>query len=108
MGLVDYARAELERAELFDLDSDYGGMLGKAAMEMVETFARQGHTGSSAALMLAILERLLQFKPLTPLTYEPDEWVDVSDFSGCPMWQNKRDSTVFSTDGGETHYSVDG
>jgi hypothetical protein len=106
MNLTEYAQAELERAELFDPDSDYGGMLGKAAMEIVEVFATQGHSGLSARLTVEILERLLCYEPLTPLTYEPDEWIDVSEISGAPMWQNRRKFTVFSRDGGLTHYDL--
>ena len=39
---------------------------------------------------------MLQFKPLTPLTGEDDEWCDQSEMSGGePLWQNKRYSAVF-------------
>ena len=104
--LVDYAREELERAGLFDLDSDYNGMIADAVMEVVDKYADQGHSGMSASWTLSLAEKLLRFKPITPLTYEIDEWNDVSKESGRPMWQNRRDSEVFSTDGGLTHYSL--
>lgn len=105
--LVHYARDELTRAGLFDKDSDYNGMLGEAALEIIEMFDNQGHSGMSASLVTQIVEKLMRFQPLTPLTYEPDEWNDVSDITGRPMWQNKRKSTTFSVDGGKTHYDLD-
>ena len=46
--LVTYARDELQRAGLFDEDSDYGGMLGEGALELVKLFSTQGHSGMSA------------------------------------------------------------
>lgn len=105
--LVDYAKDELTRAGLFDEDSDYNGELGNAALEIVKVFAKQGHSGASAAIVTSIVEKLLRFEPLTPLTYEPDEWNNVSEMSGSPMWQNKRKATTFSVDGGKTHYDLD-
>jgi hypothetical protein len=105
--LVDHARYELELAGLLDRDSDYDGMIGEAALEVVTLFSKQGHSGMSAEMVTAIVTKLLRYKPLTPLTYAPDEWVDQSEASGGnPTWQNRRDFNVFSKDGGKTHYSV--
>lgn len=106
-GLVNHARTELTLAGLLDKDSDYDGMLGEAALEIIGVFARQGHSGYSAAMTTDIVNRLMRYEPLTPLTYAPDEWNDVSEMSGTPMWQNRRKSSVFSTDHGLTHYDLD-
>lgn len=106
-GLVAFARYELALAGLFDDDSDYNGMLGNAALDIVRVFASQGHSGYSAAITADIAVRLMRYEPLTALTFEPDEWNDVSDMSGTPMWQNRRRSTTFSTDGGRTYYDID-
>lgn len=105
--LVTYARQELELAGLFDKDSNYDGMLGEAALELVKVFAKQGHSGMSASIVTSLVEKLMRYQPLTPLTYAPDEWNDVSEASGRPMWQNKRKGTTFSVDGGKTHYDLD-
>ena len=105
--LVKHAKRELELAGLFDKDSDYNGMLGNAALEIIEVFARQGHSGYSASVTTSIVEKLMRYEPLTALTYNPDEWNDVSEMSGEPMWQNKRKVSVFSEDGGKTHYDID-
>lgn len=102
MTLTTFAEDELRRAGLLDADSDYGGMLGRSVLEMVEKFSEQGHSGFSAAYAMSVLERLLRFQPLSPLTGEDDEWNDVSDVGGRdggPLFQNKRYSSVFKDDG---------
>jgi hypothetical protein len=104
--LCKHAKRELELAGLFDEDSDYGGMIGNAAYEIVKTFARQGHSGWSAEMTADIVVRLMAYKPLTPLSSDPDEWIDQSELSGTPLWQNRRNPSAFSTDGGATWYFV--
>lgn len=110
--LVTYARDELQRAGLFDEDSDYGGMLGEGALELVKLFSTQGHSGMSAAMMVALVEKLMRFEPLTPLTYAEDEWTHVADEMVSdeqrPLYQNKRKADVFSHDAGATWYCLDG
>ena len=103
--LVTHARTELTKAGLFDSDSDYDGMLGEAALELVEKFADQGHSGFSAAMTIDIVSRLMRYEPLTALTDDPAEWNHVSnDMAGRPdLWQSRRDSAAFSNDGGKTY-----
>ena len=43
MNSIDHAKLELQMAGFFDKDSDYGGMIGEAVMELMEVFANQGH-----------------------------------------------------------------
>lgn len=102
-----HAERELRRAGLFDKGSDYGGMLAPAIMNLIRIFAAEGHSGMSAAMALQIFTRLASFRALTALTADPAEWSDVSDMSGEPMWQNIRQSTCFSKDGGKTYYDID-
>jgi hypothetical protein len=66
-----------------------------------------GHSGSSAELTADTLHRLMKGENLAPLTADPLEWEDRSDISGYPLWQNLRNTQIFSTDGGATaiHYS---
>ena len=101
--LEKHAEYELRRAGLFDKDSDYGGMLGESTMKLIKCFAEEGHSGFSAHMQVDIFRRLASFKTLTPLTDSPEEWVEVSE----KVWQNKRSSDCFSSDGGKTYYSVD-
>jgi len=105
-GLVDHAESELKKAGLFDKDSDYNGAIGKAVMELCETFSKQGHSGFSADCTLDLFDKVARFRTLTPITADSSEWSDVSDMNGSPMWQNKRDSRFFSKDGGKTWYTV--
>lgn len=98
--LVDHARRELELAGLFDEDADYDGDLGPAVLGVVEKFSEYGHSGMSAAISVSILEKLLRFETLTPLTDDPSEWMDVS----TNTWQSRRRSEAFSHDGGKTYY----
>jgi hypothetical protein len=108
--LEEHAERELRRAGLFDEDADYGGKLAPAIMELIRIFAAEGHSGMSAAWSIQLFTRLASFKALTPLTDDSAEWFDVSDFggpSGKPMWQNIRQSSCFSEDGGKTYYDID-
>lgn len=84
--LKQYATSELERVDL-----EYDGMVKEAVLEIVDVFAGQGHSGGSAAITLGAVERLLRFQPLTPLTGEDDEWMEVD----TDLWQSKRCPSVF-------------
>jgi len=107
MALVEHAREALRRAGLYAQDSDYNGMIGDAVEKLVATFAEQGHSGMSAEITLAAFDKVARFQPLTPITSDPSEWNDVSEYSGGPMWQSRRSPSVFSKDGGATWYDLD-
>ena len=96
-GLVTHAKRELALA---GNDEDFNQTL----IEAVRAFASYGHSGGSASVAIPMLNDLLQFKNLTPLTSDPNEWNNVSDASGYEMWQSQRNSEAFSTDGGKTYY----
>jgi len=102
MDLVSFAKQELKIAGLFDKDSDYGGMLGDAVMELMKVFSKQGHSGCSASMTLALFQKVASYKPLTPLTFNEDEWVDVEH-----CFQNKRNSAVFKKDKESRPYYID-
>lgn len=101
--LMQHAESELRAAGLLDHDSDYYGAIGRAVLDLVEVFSSQGHSGASADMTIEILQALLRFRPLTPLTDNPDEWMEVTD----GLWQSYRRSDAFSEDGGKTYYLVD-
>lgn len=106
--LITHARRELELAGMFDLDADYGpGAIAGQVLELVEVFAKQQHSGGSAAYTLGLFEKLARLRPLSPLTSEPEEWIDRSVESGEPLWQSRRCPSVFSRDGGKTWYDLD-
>jgi hypothetical protein len=105
--LVTHADYELKLAGLDKKDSDYNGELYKAVMKLIKVFSKQGHSGYSAGMVIELFSKLARFKNITPIGQSLDEWVDVSEASGKPMWQNRRSSSLFSTDGGKTYYDLD-
>ena len=97
--LVAHARRELERIGEEPATIDW-------YLSVVRAYTAFGHSGTSAAVMLPMLERLLRFKPLSELTDDPAEWEDRSELNGMPWWQNVRDSRAMSHDGGITYWMV--
>lgn len=93
MSLVEHAKKELA---LLDNDEDFNNAIIKA----VEAFASYGHSGGSASYAIPILNDLLQFKNITPLTDDPKEWMEVGDGT----WQSTRCSEAFSHDAGKSYY----
>lgn len=107
MTLVEHAERELALAGVAG-DDDYDGMLYEAVMELVRKFADQGHSGASAAMAVSMVEKLMRFEPLTPLTGDDTEWNDVSDVGGRDggaLFQNNRYSAVFKDD--DLVYDID-
>lgn len=105
MSLEAYARNELQRAGLFDKDSDYGGALAEAVMKMTKVFADEDHSGGSARLAIALFKRVASFNPITPLTGHDDEWFEVGEQNGKPLYQNCRCSHIFKE--GDRAYDID-
>lgn len=105
--LIDHAEREMRLAGLYEKGADYDGMIPEAVMALVKAHAAQGHSGMSHALTLSIFNRVVNFKTLAPITSSPEEWTDVSDAMGRPCWQSKRQSSVFSEDGGKTWHDID-
>ena len=60
-------------------------------LEIIETFANQGHSGMTANYAIPIITKLLKYEPILPLTLEDDEFVEVSK----GIFQNKRDNRIF-------------
>lgn len=97
MSLVEHAQHELA---LIEEDPELVANL----VAVVAKFAEYGHSGGSAPFAIAYLGKLLRFEPLSPLTSNPDEWIDRTEISSEPMWQSKREPRAFSKDGGKTWY----
>ena len=100
--LVDHARTELE-------------LIGEEPetiewyLRVIKEFASFGHSGGSAMATIPVINDLLQYKNLKPLTDNPDEWFhhkaeDYGVEDEC--WQNKRCPEAFSNDGGKTYYLI--
>ncbi len=104
--LVRHARRELallrgdEPCELQDA-------IERNVLAMMREFSKAGHSGSSAPYTVGLLQKLLMFEPITPLTGADDEWIEVSEFGdGTPRWQNTRCGRVFKDATGA--YDIDG
>lgn len=95
--LVAHARRELSLCE-----SD--PWLIDGIVKIVQSFADMGHSGGSASITIGIVNELLQYHNLTPLTDDPTDWQDRSVESGYPLWQCRRRSDAFSEDGGATYW----
>lgn len=94
-------------------------VINKNLLDLVELFAKQGHSGFTANYTINILIKLLNQSFITPLTGADDEWVEVSR----GVFQNNRESKIFkqhdifngqayyidgkafSRDGGKTWYT---
>ena len=70
---------------------------------VIDEFFSFGHSGGSFFATLPTLVGLLEQKNLSDLTNDPKEWIDRSEISGYPYWQNSRNSEAFSEDGGITY-----
>ena len=101
--LVDYAKDELKRIGMIDSGEPYNDIVAKAILDLIELFASQNHSGFTAAYTVNAFKRLAMFKPLTPLTGEDNEWIEV----GTGVFQNKRYSAVFKDKDG-TAYNIEG
>lgn len=98
--LVEHARRELKA-----LGED--SQTTEGLLKVVQAFADMGHSGGSASVAIPMIEKLLRFENLTPLTDDPEEWFfHGSDVWGEEpgVWQNTRNGEAFSKDGGKTYY----
>lgn len=64
-------------------------------LDIVKIFSEQGHSGFSAGYAISCLIKLFEFKPLTPLTGDEDEWGEPWDCNGKVTQQNRRYIKVF-------------
>ena len=96
MTLIEHAKMELQMVGAFDKESNYEGEIGKAVMELIDIFSKQGHSGNSAGIVRTIFNKLANYEPLMDITGKDEEWGDVRDFGDGKSWyQNKRCSALF-------------
>lgn len=124
MNLIKFSEDELNRLLLSCKSSDELNTqtaINKSILDIVKVFSDQHFTGTTASYCLEILNRLLNYKPLTPLTGADSEWEDVSQYGyNDTCYQNKRypavfkdkdgkaydvESKIFSDDNGHTWYT---
>lgn len=105
MSLVEHAKSEFEYNGWTDGSDSMQELICENLLELLETFANQHHSGFSAGYVLSLFDRLARFEPIGPLTGADSEWTHVADQNG-PLYQNRRDGTVFKDDTGA--YWIDG
>lgn len=103
--MVEFAKNELRLLRSGNEPDEMQDMMDAHIVGMVEKFADQGHSGFSASYAVGILEKVLRFEPVTPLTGEDDEWTAL-DYGDDMAAQNKRCSHVFKRKDG-TAYDIE-
>lgn len=105
--LVEHCEREIRAAGLDSGTADYEGLIATSLRALVAAFSGQGHSGESAAMTLNLFDRLVNYKPISPLLGTPDEWQDMSSYDSSPpgtLFQNVRCSSVFKR--GDKVYDV--
>lgn len=118
MDMLEWAKNEVaiaskrERGDKPECEWDYGCACYDSAMRAFESLLDDGHTGMSIGFTKAILDRLIDGKPLTPIEDTEEVWtrthIDISD--GTKIYQCKRMSSLFkivALDGSVTYSDID-
>ena len=108
--LHEHALTEFKVAGWLDDSGKYTDemqeMICTHVLKLMDLFADEGHSGSTAPYTINLFKKLAMFKPITPLTGADDEWVR-HDYGVEPTYQNKRLSSVFKDANGDC-YNIDG
>lgn len=120
MSMLDWAKREvelackMERGEKHDANEDnwdYGCACYESALKAFESLCGDGHSGFSIGMTKAILDRLIDGKPLTPIEDTEDVWNLVGDGTFSEgvkeIYQCKRMYSLFKNihDDGTVTYS---
>ena len=72
-------------------------LICKHVLRLLEVFAEEGHSGSSAPYTINLFEKLAKFEPIAPLTGDDWEWNQICDdrTNGVSVFQSRRCSRVF-------------
>jgi len=99
MGCVEHAKKEFLHAGYKPIEEEEDGpnkWIQENVLELLEVFAKQGHSGSSANYAVSCFSKLALQKPLTSIKCTDDEWNDVAGGSEDDnIFQNNRLSSVF-------------
>ena len=100
--MLDWAKREVkiackkENPNRKEGEFDYGCSCYESALKAFESLCDDGHSGFSIKMTQAILNRLLDGKPLTPIEDTDDIWNECVRGKGCPeTYQCKRMSSLF-------------
>lgn len=69
--------------------------------QIIRLFLSQWDSGGAVSVMQPVLTRLISGQPLSPLTGADNEWIDRTEETGRPFWQNLRASSIFKDENGK-------
>lgn len=103
--LVEHAKRELE---IIGEDKE----TTEGLLAVIQAFSDMGHSGGSAMVCIPRIAKLLSFENLAPITDNPEDWFHHGPETwggedGEGIWQCKRNSKLFSEDGGKTYSDVE-
>lgn len=103
--LLQHVKHELYLSGYDDisLKDCYNKMAYDHILHMIKEFSKEDHSGFSASYCIGVINKLLNFGILTPLTGNDDEWIDVCD----DFYQNKRLSNIFKEKSTGKSYTLD-
>ena len=104
-GLVEFAEGELNLLLKSCKDSESlktQKAVNDDILDIIKLFSSQGHSGFSAGYSLNILKRLLDYKPLSAITGDEDEWVQLN-YSPDLAYQSKRCPSIFRDADGKVY-----
>jgi len=84
-------------------DDDMQCWMADDVLDILSLLSMQGDSGSTIGYKLGLLNKLIKFNPIAPLTFEDDEF-SPADINMGTSRQNKRNSSVFLKDNGVITY----
>ena len=98
--LIKHLERELRYAGLLSGTDPIEEKLVEDLRSLVALFASQNHSGGTGFQTLQLLDRIVNFKPLTPLAGAEIEWEPIDQMPG---WlQNVRCTSVIKDDSGQS------
>lgn len=118
MNMLEWAKNEVaiaskrERGDKPECEWDYGCACYDSAMRAFESLLRDDHSCMSIGFTKAILDRLIDGKPLTPIEDTEEVWTRprIDSCDGSKRYQCKRMSSLFkrvAQDGSVTYSDID-
>ena len=99
---IKYANSELDRfmpVNTNDKEANaINGLMRKDIIDILALLGTQGDSGTSIQWKLWALNKLISFRPLSPLTFKDDEFNLIEEYingTGVKSYQNRRISDVF-------------
>jgi hypothetical protein len=85
---TEWAIRNLELAGWFGKESDYDGMIGEAVKKLLETHAKEGHSGMSHGLTVALFNKVAKGEALTEEFWQErfDDYNRFARENNFPEW----------------------